>query len=633
MLHIINKIAVSVIFILLQFFVSSAQTPADSLGAVLTRKNITREQKVSTLSLLAEAKSITETVNAIQIGHKAVELSRMLPDAQYTAMAYAILAQIYLQHDDIGKSAAAVDSALLYAGRTESPLAKGIAWYRKSWMENLKGKPQEALISAQRSLRYLEGTGAAKYQSAVYYIIASIYANLYDSPLHKKYALLCLQTALKSMDYDNILLAYQTLGTYWQYYHMQHEEDRSSLDSAFYYNKIALNTFLAKKDRMIFHSTMAIIALNLADLYAQNFPASYRDTVLHYLDMAQKIGYETHHLEVIANCYGMKSDYEVAAGNYEKAEALLLKGLEVVNTDSTKNLATRIQFMTALSNLSEKRGNYREALKYQKQYSLLYTDLYNEDKMNITKELEAKYQTEKNATALKTLQQTAILHKRLGYLYIGLALASIAAAIFLFRSLRFRLKLAEKEREDAALLTQLKQQENKQLAMEKQEAVLQARIREEEAKRLIAEQQLLQERQERLQKDLLAGTLLVEQKTALLQTLRRKITENRNNKFVLTQLNRIIDHDKKLDESFAGNKADFDNINPEFLEKLQERAAHSLSRLDLKHCSYIYLGLTNKEISQRLGIAPKSILMARYRIKLKLRLGKEEELDVYIRSL
>jgi DNA-binding CsgD family transcriptional regulator len=58
-----------------------------------------------------------------------------------------------------------------------------------------------------------------------------------------------------------------------------------------------------------------------------------------------------------------------------------------------------------------------------------------------------------------------------------------------------------------------------------------------------------------------------------------------------------------------------------------------LSRLDLKHCSYISIGLTNKEIAQHLGIAPKSILMARYRIKLKLGLGKEDDLDEYIGKL
>lgn len=633
MLHIINKIAISVITTFFSAAVCMANIPADSLSHVLLQKNITTEQRVMTLSLLARATSITETDHAISLGLQAVQLSRSLSDAQHTAIAYAILAPVYLQKNDLTHSAQMVDSALFYAEKTKSALAKGVAWYRKAWMENLQGKSQEALLSAQQSLKYLEESKDQSYQSSVYYIIASIYANLYDSPLHKKYAQLCLQAAIKDMDYDNVLMAYQTLGTYWQYYHMEHRDDSSALAAAFFYNRAAMQLFLAAKDRMIFHSTMAIIALNTADLYAQNLPAAYRDSVFYYLDFAQKIGVETHHLEVVANCYGMKSDYESAAGNYAKAEGLLLKGLEFVNADSASNLASKVQFMSSLATVAEKQGHYKEAYEYQQKYGVLYTDLYNEEKMNMTKELEAKYQAEKNATALRTLQQTAILHKRLGYLYIGLGLASVAAAFFLFRSLRFRLRLVQKEKEDVALLAQLKQNENRQLAMEKQEAELRARLSEEEAMRLIAEHELLQERQERLEKDLLAGTLQVEQKTVLLQTLQQTIARNRNDKSVLAQLNHIIEHDKKLDESFADNKADFDNISPEFFEKLKERSANMLSRLDLKHCSYIYLGLTNKEVAQRLGIAPKSIIMARYRIKLKLSLAKEEELDEYIRSL
>lgn len=633
MLHIINKIAISVILVIFSVVFCVANVPADSLRALLQQKQLTPEQKVATLTSLARAISVTETDHAIDIGMQAVALSRTLPDVQHTAIAYAILSSVYLQKDDLIRSAQAVDSALFYAGKTERTLAKGIAWYRKSWMENIKGKPQEALMSAQQALRYLEKTGAVNYQSAVYYIIASIYANLYDSPLHKKYALLCLETARRDQDPDNLLSAYQTLGTYWQYYHMEHKDDRAALDSAFFYNRIALNTFLEHKDHIIYHSTIAIVALNTADLYAQHFPASYRDSVFHYLDLAKQIGEETHHLEVISNYYGMKSDYEAAAGNYDNAAALLQKGLDVVNADSLPNLATKIQFMAALSDLSEKRGHYKEALQYQRQYASLYTDLYSQEKMNLTKELEAKYQAEKNATALNTLQQTANLHRRLGYLYIGLGLASVAAAIFLFRSLRFRLRLAEQEKADAALLAQLKQQENRQLAMQKQEAELQARLKEEETLRLLAEQQLLQERQERLQKELLAGTLQVEQKAELLQTLQKKIAENRNDRSVLSQLDLIISHDKKLDASYADSKADFENINPDFFEKLKEGAGNLLSRLDLKHCAYIYLGLTNKEVSQKLGIAPKSILMSRYRIKQKLGLGKEQELDEYIRSL
>lgn len=151
--------------------------------------------------------------------------------------------------------------------------------------------------------------------------------------------------------------------------------------------------------------------------------------------------------------------------------------------------------------------------------------------------------------------------------------------------------------------------------------------------RSIAEQQLLQERQERLQKDLLAGSLQVEQKDELLQAVQKKIEENKNESAVLKQINHIIDQNKRIDDNMNAYKADFDNINPEFFEKLKEKSANTLSRLDLKHCSYISIGLTNKEIAQRLGIAPKSILMARYRIKLKLGLGKDVDLDEYIGTL
>lgn len=90
---------------------------------------------------------------------------------------------------------------------------------------------------------------------------------------------------------------------------------------------------------------------------------------------------------------------------------------------------------------------------------------------------------------------------------------------------------------------------------------------------------------------------------------------------------------KKSDDAFASSKADFDTIRPEFFQQLKEKSADKLSRLDLKHCSYISLGLTNKEVAQHLGIAPKSILMARYRIKIKLGLSKDDDLDDFIATL
>jgi DNA-binding NarL/FixJ family response regulator len=276
--------------------------------------------------------------------------------------------------------------------------------------------------------------------------------------------------------------------------------------------------------------------------------------------------------------------------------------------------------------LQEKIGDYAKALKYYKDYHNLYEAFYDAEQLKIAKNLEEKYESEKKEQAIQYLHQQNALNRKMKYLYAFIALLAVIAGLFVFRSL-------QQEKEDAALQARIKEQEVKQLEFEKHEAGLLARLKEEETLRLLIEQKLLQEREERLQKDLLAMNLQVEQKDELLQTVQKKIEESTENSFVVKKINNIIDQNKKSDETFATNKAEFDTIRPEFFQQLKDKSGDKLSRLDLKHCAYISLGLTNKEIAQRLGIAPKSILMARYRIKIKLGLSKDDDLDGYIGKL
>jgi hypothetical protein len=56
-------------------------------------------------------------------------------------------------------------------------------------------------------------------------------------------------------------------------------------------------------------------------------------------------------------------------------------------------------------------------------------------------------------------------------------------------------------------------------------------------------------------------------------------------------------------------------------------------QLDLKYCGFILMKLSTKEIASQMNVEPKSIRMARYRIKQKLNLGKDEDLDQFIQQL
>src|SRR3546814_2348953 len=137
----------------------------------------------------------------------------------------------------------------------------------------------------------------------------------------------------------------------------------------------------------------------------------------------------------------------------------------------------------------------------------------------------------------------------------------------------------------------------------------------------------MQEGLNQLEKELLAGTLHVEEKNRQLQTLREKLGSRDMSDPLHRKIDRLIARNHEVDQDYDDIKTEFAEIRPEFTDGLQQRAENKLTRLDLKYCSYILMGLTNKEIASKLNVDPKSIRMARYRIKQKLNLPKSESLD------
>ncbi|ACU62065.1 helix-turn-helix transcriptional regulator [Chitinophaga pinensis] len=635
-----QKIRLVALLICITQFVH-AEGLVDSLNKVLARKDISLENRITTMGFLARAKCVTDIDGALRLEKEAMQLCRQLNKPATTAYIWSIMVLLdYYHHRDIPKACISADSALFYARQSHDKLALGIAWYRKAWSQNLQGNYKETVDFALEGLKNLEGTDGYTYEASLYYIIGGAYAEWRDKPQQEKYARLCLAAAEKCGDPDNLISANQAMGTYYHYSFQNNGTDRHLLDSTFYYYHRGIDVYKSAPDKVVFKSSVGVIALNVAGLYMQYKIGSYKDSVLPYLNFAIKTAHETKQAAVLGTCYGIMSDIEIENGHYAKAESLLLQGLSSLLIDGIDHTRNRLQLLEGLISLYEKTGNYQKALQYYKDYHKVYDGFFDAEKLKATKNLEEKYQSEKKEQAIKTLSQQNAMNRKMKYLYGFIGLLMVVAGVYIFRSYHFQLKaskqqkqLLQQEKEDADLLARLKQQEVKQLELEKQEAALTARVKEEETRRLLAEQKLLQEREDRLQKDLLAVNLQIEQKDELLQTIQKKIEESTDKSFVVNKINNIIDQNKKSDETFATNKADFDTIRPEFFQQLKEKSGDTLSRLDLKHCIYISLGLTNKEIAQRFGVAPKSILMARYRIKLKLGLGKDDDLDGFIRTL
>ncbi|SFM97937.1 regulatory protein, luxR family [Chryseobacterium oleae] len=603
------KYTIKLIIILFLLFtgtgkVCSQSIIVDSLKSLLRSPGLKPQQRAMTLSHLGRNLYETDMPAALNAANEALKLSHQFSDGQYSAFALATLTYLNVQRDSLVLAQKNIDNALIYTEKSTNKVVNGYVWLRKGWLEYTVNNTAKATASLFKALQLLEGQKAYAYESLVYHYLASIYADLKDPENLKKYTRLSLNRAKQSREPDIICNAYLATGSSFLQSFRKDPSQKKLLDSALYYNQQVLQLSQSQPKRIVNHINIAAAALNIANIYWEFFPKEYKDRAKSYINQALTIARKFRHEEVIANCYGILSEYAIVDGNYAEAERLFLSGFAEVESSAGGSIAVKASMMKGLATVAEKSGNTIKALEYYKQYMQYEHEAYNAAKLSIAQKLEVQYEAEKKEKELETLQERATFNRKLNFISIGLIIAGLLALIFLFRSYHFRLK----------------------------SSMQQEKLRTEEAARLKAEQELLEERQDKLQKELLAGNLQVEQKNELLQTMRDKLADPENGMFK-NQMERILKEDQRMDEDFEHAKTSLTNIHPEFFNRLQQQANNKLTRLDLKHCTYILMGFSNKEIASRLGVDPKSIIMARYRIKQKLNLEKEDSLDLLIQQL
>ncbi|QNN42871.1 LuxR family transcriptional regulator [Pedobacter roseus] len=609
------------LFISLSLFSKSAEAQKiylDSLNTLLLQKSTTRELRVNILCKLAKANFEKNLPLSFQLADQALKVSAGLKDGKSKAMTYATMVHLYVWKKDMKNAYQSLDSAMYYARKTKDRATLGFVWFRSGWLDLVNDENDKSITKMFKALDFFKGENAYEYESTIYHYLASFYGYGNNPSKQQKYAGLCYQTAVKSQQVDLLNNAYFTIGqTFFDRFKLDTTK-RNLLDSTLKVYKKSLWLSKKQEGRLLVYSNTAAVALNTANTYFQYFPASYRDSAEKYVDVAIEIATKTNLQEILLNCYGLKSEYYLRDGNYEQAEKILLTGLSKIADGVVKMPLTKSRIFQGLSNIAEKKGDKTAALNYFKEYVANYKKAFDEEKINNTVRIEAQYQSEKKEQEIAYLHQQSAYTKKLNIFYIISGLTGIVALLFLLISYNYKLKASVRKQE---LIDQ-----------QKDAAELKAQLKEAEALQLKAEQDLLKERQERLEKEVLAGNLQIEEKNELLELISGKVNSE-SHLSLDEQIKRIVNQQKKMDKEFEEYKVDFFDANPAFFERLQEKANQTLTRLDLKYCSYMLMGLTNKEVSIRLGIEPKSVRMSRYRIKQKLGLGKDHDLNLFLQQL
>ncbi|MCB0432679.1 MAG: helix-turn-helix transcriptional regulator, partial [Mangrovimonas sp.] len=121
---------------------------------------------------------------------------------------------------------------------------------------------------------------------------------------------------------------------------------------------------------------------------------------------------------------------------------------------------------------------------------------------------------------------------------------------------------------------------------------------------------------------------LLEELKSNLDTLKRTTGHSRE----VNQLYNKLQIEKQIDENWDSFLQQFTEINPKFYEELDQRH-EGLTKNDFRLAALVKMNVNSKDIASILNISPEGVKKARYRLRKKLHLNSDDNLEQYLMML
>ena len=304
--------------------------------------------------------------------------------------------------------------------------------------------------------------------------------------------------------------------------------------------------------------------------------------------------------------------------HFTTAQDTLQFGL--AEAEKIRDRALLAEFYQHLSELYRTIGDYRLAFDFQQKYNHQKDSIFKSERNLRIAEFEVKYQMEEINQRNEVLQEKN--RQRLIYITFLSILSLLIFFLVLLVYSRYKMRIKLLNQDKLLQETKIKQQKLKNEKLQSD-----TRLKEEENKKLQLEL-------EHKQRELSNVTLYLYQKNENLNQLLEELKRIEDsgdiaNKKDLHSLKRSIQNNLNLDQDWERFKTHFDQVHEGFIEKLSQQFP-ALTAQDLRHCAYIRMNLSTKEISRLINIAPASVQKSRVRLKKKLHLGMEVDLFQFI---
>lgn len=292
---------------------------------------------------------------------------------------------------------------------------------------------------------------------------------------------------------------------------------------------------------------------------------------------------------------------EKAKGNYTKGLQLLDESMQIAQEIGMGEYFHEISKIK--SELLEELPDYRAALDTYKDYASQRDSLLTEKKNSRIAELQTIYETEKKDKEIAILEKDAVLSQLRIY---GMSAGLIALVLIGFLLLNQQRMKREKDREIFSQRQQIHEQQLQVAHMER----------------------------EQMAQELNSQVLNFCRKNEFLQGLKTdmKSLEEEKQGREIKNLIRKIDRDLKGDHDWESFLQSFSQVHPGFTYSLTQRY-EGITPNEIRLASLMRMNLSGKEIAAMLNISAEGVKKARHRLRKKLSLEPEVNLQDFLLRL
>src|SRR5688572_1771083 len=369
---------------------------------------------------------------------------------------------------------------------------------------------------------------------------------------------------------NTIALCWQRMGKY---------------DSAFFYYDIAMRMARELKDS----AWISIISGNLGQIYfaQQNYPVAKQLLEYDYYQ-SKKFG----ELASAANSLQWVARIDLIQGKKDSALYRLREALRLLDPRSSSNYRENVYYATA--DVYKAIGNYDSAFKY--------AQLYNQEHESIERTVansrleiaSIKLDNLQHVEALKNLNREKDAEKLKRNFIVAIIILTTIIVMFLLNRMR------------------LKHRHNEQLALQ-QKAIAEADVAVANAELNTFKKNIIE-------------------KTTLIEKLQQQVDEKEIGISQQTIIDELTHQTILTEDEWEKFKSLFEKINPRFFIHLKEKSS-DITVAEQRMAALMRLQLGSKQIASMLGISLDSVRKTRFRLRKRLGLSVEEEVEKWLHTI